>query len=231
MVFKLSQKYAEDKNQLVRKKANKFGHKIIWAEYENINLESDTIRSEREAILKVKCTIHSTESEEIIETTYHNYLRSRTGLACCGRMRVSVQLTNRRFSFETRQRMSIAATRNQALRPRAVDNRDSLKYDVWRKRSQELGNSICQICQFRPKRLVVHHLFSMNSFPSIMYNSLNSVTLDAFIHTLFHKIYGYRQSVTIDCFIHFLETLLRNPILLAQVYSGTQPRTNNQDKN
>jgi hypothetical protein len=29
MVFKLSQKYAEDKNQLVRKKANKFGHKII----------------------------------------------------------------------------------------------------------------------------------------------------------------------------------------------------------
>jgi hypothetical protein len=127
--------------------------------------------------------------------------------------------------------MSIAATRNQALRPRAVDNRDSLKYDVWRKRTQELGNFICQICQFRPKRLVVHHLFSMNSFPSIMYNSLNSVTLDAFIHTIFHQIYGYRQAVTIDCFIHFLETLLTNPILLAQVYSGTQPRTNNQDKN
>jgi hypothetical protein len=232
-MFKLSIQYAQEKQKLVEEKATRLGHTIVWSEYvEGLIQPAANVQSERVAVLKIKCDSHSTENDQPIETTYHNYLRARNGLSCCGKTSVSKQLQNRVFSQETREKMSESMKRIQATRPRAKDHRDSFEYDKWRKKSQELGNYTCQITGVRPKALVVHHLFSMNGFTSIMYNSLNSVTLDSKLHNLFHKIYGSRQPVTIDCFIAFLEDLRDNSSFREKVYSLANPclPSNNKKK-
>lgn len=226
-MFKLSMEYAKKKQELLKEKASRLGHRIVWSEYEEILSRNPTskVEGEREALVKIICLNHSTSNTEPITTTYHNYLRAKNGLTCCGRQSVSEQLTNRVFSDESRQKMSEAMKKIQATRPRAKDFRDPIQYDKWRKESQELGQYKCQITNLRPKNLVVHHLFSMQTFPSIMYNSLNSVTLDGKLHSIFHKIYGFKKPVTIDCFILFLEDLQNNPSFRERVYSLAQPRS------
>lgn len=233
-MFKLSIEYAQEKQKLVEEKASRLGHKIVWSEYrEGLNDQpGGTLRSERLAVLKIVCVSHSTEGGQPTETTYHNYLRARNGLQCCGKASVSEKLMNRVFSEETKQKMSNSMKRVQATRPRAKDYRDSFEYDKWRKDSQELGKYTCQITGVRPKALAVHHLFSMHAFKSIMYNSLNSVTLDSELHDIFHKIYGFKKPVTIHCFITFLEDLRDNLSFRERVYSLANPRSlsNNNKK-
>lgn len=226
-MYKNSIEYAQKKQKLVEEKASLLGHQIIWSEYTEVlnNPLVGLIRSERVAQIKITCLLHSNTSAETIYTTYHNYLRAKSGLPCCGQANVSQKLKNRVFSEETKQKMSEAMTRIQATKPRALDDRDSLKYDKWRKDSQKLGNYRCQITGVRPKNLVVHHLFSLQSFKSLMYNSLNSATLDSALHDIFHKIYGYKKPVTIDCFITFLEDLKDNSSFRERVYSFANPRS------
>jgi hypothetical protein len=176
-MYRLPVDYAKEKEQLAQEKASRLGHQIVWSEYSEV-LKDHTnpkIRTERVATLKIRCFEHSDDSTDPIETTYHNYLRSINGLKCCGKSSVSKQLTDRVFSSETREKMSSSMKRVQATRPRAKDHRDSIHYDRWRQESQELGQYKCQITGVRPENLVVHHLFSMKTFQSIMYNSRNSV--------------------------------------------------------
>lgn len=233
-MFKLSMEYAQEKQKLVEEKASRLGHKIVWSEYGEVlsDKPGGIVRSERLAVLKIVCVSHSTESGQPAETTYHNYLRARNGLPCCGKASVSEKLLNRVFSEETKQKMSKSMKRIQATRPRAKDYRDSFEYDKWRKESQELGKYTCKITGVRPKALVVHHLFSMHDFKSIMYNSLNSVTLDSELHDIFHKIYGFKKPVTIHCFLTFLEDLRDNSSFRERVYSLAKPRSlsNNNKK-
>lgn len=223
-MFKLSIEYAQEKQKLLVEKASRLGHNILWSEYEDgLNLTS--IRSERLAVVKILCSVYSTESSQPTETTYHNYLKAKNGLPCCGKASVSRKLKNRVFSAETKQKMSDSMKRVQATRPRAKDFRDSYEYDKWREESQKLGNYTCQITGVRPKVLVVHHLFSMGHFESIRYNSLNSVTLDTKLHDIFHKIYGFKKPVTIGCFIVFLEDLRDDSSFRERVYSFANPRS------
>lgn len=230
-MFKLSIEYAQEKQKLVEQKASSLSHKIVWSEYAEA-LNSGIVRSERLAVLKVVCVSHSTEGNQPIETTYYKYLKARNGLPCCGKKSVSEKLKNRVFTQETKQKMSEAMTRIQATKPRATDHRDSILYDKWRTESQQLGHYTCQITGVRPQALAVHHLFSMRYFKSIMYNSLNSVTLDSELHTIFHKIYGFKKPVTIGCFIAFLEDLRDNAGFRERVYSLAKSRAlpNNKEE-
>jgi len=226
-MYRLPVYYAKEKEELAQEKASRLGHQIVWSEYSEVLKENTNpkIQTERVATLKIRCLEHSDDTTDSIETTYHNYLRARNGLKCCGKSSVSKQLTNRVFSPETREKMSSAMKKIQATRPRAKDHRDSIHYDQWRQESQELGQYKCQMTGVRPKNLVVHHLFSMKTFQSIMYNSRNSVTLDSKIHSIFHKIYGYKKPVTIDCFIIFLEDLINNASFRERIYSLAEPRS------
>ena len=61
-----------------------------------------------------------------------------------------------------------------------------------------------------------------------MYNELNSVTLDAGLHNLFHQIYGYKQPVTINCFILFLNDLLTDTGFRNQVFALIQRRSGSE---
>ena len=70
----------------------------------NCNRSNKPIPSVREAILQMKCSHHPNAG--IQKTTVFHYLRSRTGLCCCGKEQVSSKLTGRKFSAETIEKMS-----------------------------------------------------------------------------------------------------------------------------
>ena len=140
-------------------------------------------------------------------------------MPCCGKQRVSDILKGRSFSEESREKMSRSMTEIWATKPRAVDPRDSINYDVWRKKAQEQGNYKCAITDRRPLNLAVHHLYSLKHFPSLGYNVKNSVLLDREIHEIFHIVYGYKTPNTIDQFLAFLDTILSNPAVKDAVFS------------
>nr|YP_009184897.1 putative HNH homing endonuclease [Jenufa minuta]ALO63019.1 putative HNH homing endonuclease [Jenufa minuta] len=108
-------------------------HVLVYGKYQRfvdsskLELVDKNIPNERIANLKVICLRH--DPERIIDTTYHNYNRSRYGLACCGKASTSLKLTNRKFTEETIQKMSDSAKLYQATKPRANKFRDSYKYD------------------------------------------------------------------------------------------------------
>lgn len=241
MIYKLPVSYAIKKQKAVELKAQKLGHVIEYGEYQVFcTLETDKntktsmrnkkmytqsqgeqnqIRSEREALLKIRCNAHSIANAEPIQTTYHNYLRAKTGLPCCGKQRVSQKLQGRVFSEESRQKMSVSRKQVWETKPRAIDPRDSIHYDSWRKKAQELGKYKCAITGVRPLNLDVHHLYSMKHFPSLMYNVDNSVLLDREIHKKFHSIWRYRTPNTIDQFMQFLNYILSNLEFRHRVFS------------
>nr|YP_009185207.1 putative HNH homing endonuclease [Bracteacoccus giganteus]YP_009185246.1 putative HNH homing endonuclease [Bracteacoccus giganteus]ALO63559.1 putative HNH homing endonuclease [Bracteacoccus giganteus]ALO63561.1 putative HNH homing endonuclease [Bracteacoccus giganteus] len=242
MPYKLPISYAIQKHKAVELKAKQLGHVIEYGEYQVFSDETilngelrsalqsaesytqNQIRSEREALLKIRCNAHSSADAEPIETTYHNYLRARTGLPCCGKQRVSQKLQHRVFSEESRQKLSISMKQVWATKPRAKDPRDSINYDLWRKKAQQLGDYKCAITGTRPLNLAVHHLYSMSHFPSIMYDADNSVLLDREIHKEFHSIWHYRTPNTIDQFMQFLDYILSNPEFRHRVFSKAVAR-------
>ncbi len=82
-----------DKQQQVVQKAQAFGHSIVYSQYKS-NLvflqnrpqteqEMFRFQSTRKAILFLRCPHHN--NGRLQKTTICNYLRSRTGLLCCGR--------------------------------------------------------------------------------------------------------------------------------------------------
>ena len=70
---------------------------------------SPKIPSARVAVLEIKCEKHSTPTDLPVRTNVHNYLRSHTGIHCCGNSHKSDRLTGRQFSPETLARMSESA--------------------------------------------------------------------------------------------------------------------------
>nr|ALO21404.1 putative HNH homing endonuclease [Golenkinia longispicula] len=110
------------------------------------------------------------------------------------------------------------------------DKRYSGNYGKWRQDSQKKGNFRCAITGVRPKKLATHHLFSRNSFKSIIYNPQNSITLDHEIHHEFHKIYGFKKPITIDHFLHFLTTILKKESFRNRIFSLAVPRSQKKNK-
>lgn len=113
-MFKLSQQIVSTKQHEVVQKAQKFGHIILYSEYESnlVHFQSLSVteqknfrfQSERKAVFYLRCLLHN--NGKIQKTTICNYLRSRTGLSCCGLQKVSKKLQNRTFSQAPKQKMS-----------------------------------------------------------------------------------------------------------------------------
>ncbi len=213
MAFKLTLSYIRIKQQAVEKKALAFGHVIVWSEYKQISDQANvqgpmefTIPGERQACLKVICNKHANPADPPIQTNVNNYLRSRTGLTCCGNQSKAILLKGRTFTAETLQQMSDSAQKRE--RKGSQDVRDSGFYRTWREATVKNWNSTCQVTGVHPTSLVVHHFFSMTHFTSFRFMEDNGVVLDDVIHNIFHKIYGFKKPVTLDCFIMFVNDLL-----------------------
>nr|YP_009184808.1 putative HNH homing endonuclease [Jenufa perforata]ALO62926.1 putative HNH homing endonuclease [Jenufa perforata] len=208
-------------------------HILKYGEYEKYTnskfekFEKHTIRNERDAVLHVICIQH--HPEKIIETTYHNYNRSKTGLKCCGNSSKGNKLKGRVFSKETIRKMSNSAKFFQATRPRAKDLRDSIEYDDWRKKAQMLGSYKCSIIGDHPEKLVVHHLFSMKSFESIRYDFQNSLTLSDTFHKNFHDKYGYDPNIP-QQFLKFLEILISDKSFRDNLFQKIIVRKSSKNK-
>lgn len=213
MPFKLTLSYIRIKQQALEKKALALGHVIVWSEYKQIldqaNVQEPmdfTIPGERQACLKVICNKHANPADPPIKTNVNNYLRSRTGLTCCGNQSKVILLKGRTFTAETLQQMSDSAQKRK--RKGSQDVRDSGFYRTWREATVKNWNSTCQVRGVQSTSLVVHHFFSMTHFTSLRFIEDNGVVLDDVIHNIFHKIYGFKKPVTLDCFIMFVNDLL-----------------------
>lgn len=162
--------------------------------------------SARKADLKIICSKHASPGDPSTKTNVYAYLRSKTGLTCCGNESKSAVLTGRVFSDETVRRMAESAQKRE--RTGSQDIRDSGAYKTWRKTTVQKWNSICQVRGVQPKFFVAHHFFSMTHFPSLQFTVENGIVLDDAIHNIFHQIYGFKKPVTLDCFIMFVNDLL-----------------------
>lgn len=170
MNYYLSISDVREKHQLVVNKARMLKHTIVYSEYseqlEALSIEEidnnkpkNRFQSSKKAILKIKCENHP--SNGIQETTVSNYLRSRQGLLCCGRNKVSEKLTNREFSPETKQKMSLARKAVvQKKTSRTEDQIERQRLAEWRNLAFEKGFYRCAISGVRAKSLNAHHLFS-----------------------------------------------------------------------
>nr|AOY36011.1 putative HNH homing endonuclease [Hariotina sp. MMOGRB0030F] len=232
MVFKLSQKFIQSKIQEVEAKAQLLNHSIQYNEYEIKssqffsceNKESIHFPSTRKAKLIIQCLKHET----VQETTIQKYLRSRTGMICCGKEEISQKLSNRQFSKETREKMSksrkLFHEQNKKNQTKTQQNRN--RYNEWRQIALENANFQCSLTKIRPKKLDAHHLFSKKVFVSIEFDQENCVILAKEIHQGFHNYYGTLNIVTIDHFIEFLEILSRDQNFRSELFQTIEPRNN-----
>jgi hypothetical protein len=187
-------------------------------------------RSERKAVLILFCPKHNSPSETS-RTTYYNYLRCRTGLACCGRESARHKLTDRKFSTETLDKMSKTRKEMWANKPKQLTApRNPILYNEWRVKVQQENNFICTITGLRPKQCHAHHLFSQNVFQSLRYNQKNGVLLCAEIHEEFHKMWGYRTPITIDHFLVFLKILSVDTLFRENLFKKIKFRENKVKK-
>jgi hypothetical protein len=95
------------------------GHIFISGTYEN-----------RQSKLTICCPHHG---NQIIETTFYNYNRSRTGAPCCGKAQTSEKLRNRQFSTATHQKMKMSALARPKRNGKPRPWRKNFKYREWRK--------------------------------------------------------------------------------------------------
>jgi hypothetical protein len=143
MVYYLTKDYALQKQHAIEEKAAKLGHIIEYSEYGLLKssnfVTNDKIRSERKAILKIRCNKHNNLNTEPVQTTYYNYLRATNGLRCCSNECVSQKLFGRITSEQSKQNISIAMKKVWSTKPKEKDKRYSFDYDKWRLQVQTEG--------------------------------------------------------------------------------------------
>lgn len=196
-MYKLPKQNIESKQQKVVQKAQKFGHTLLYSEYEaqlvlyeslsQVERENFRFVSVRVAILYLRCPHHN--NGRIQKTTVCNYLRARTGLLCCGRKVVSKKLQNRVFSEDTRQKMAKAKTKPR----KPASEKRELRHRIagWRREFFEKYGTNCAFCVNNSKELNVHHLYIQRVFSSLKFDPENGIVLSKEIHEAFHAEYGH----------------------------------------
>lgn len=225
-MYKLSKQNVLEKQQQVVQKAQAFGHIIVYSEYKSdlvflqnlpqTEQEMFRFQSTRKAVLFLRCPFHN--NGRLQKTTICNYLRSRTGLLCCGRQKVSQKLTNRTFSEETIKKMSLAKMK-PSTRGRDKDLRNQI--NRWRKQALAKSGNKCSFLRNNSRQLHVHHLFVQRAFPSLRFDPDNTIVLSREIHEAFHAEYGHFRVVTIEHFIEFLCSLSQQGYLYKKIVKET----------
>lgn len=237
MPLQLKPRYCIEKLQKMQEKASKFGHIFVENKYETLvasfskneiqsNSTKQYIPSEREAIVKIRCSAHPEKG--IQETTVANYLRSRIGLPCCGKAQVGQKLKNRIFSEETRKKMSESKKKYyqkylKRRKPKSI-LQPKFYWSKWRQIVLQNGKYVCAITGFHARYLEAHHLFSKKVFLSIQFEPENGILLAAEIHRAFHKKYGTLNVVTIDHFLDFLQLLQNDPFYRNELFKKVSSR-------
>jgi hypothetical protein len=157
----------------------------------------------RESKLTVYCIFH----DKLLETTFTNYNRSKTGCLFCGRKIVSKALTGRIFNDETIVLMRDAANNRPLRGGRPRRWRETTAYRNYRQKVMEFWKNECAITGYKNQSneqiLVVHHLISANSNDELVLNPLNGIVIQDYLHVKFHNSFGYRNN-TIQQFKDFL---------------------------
>lgn len=194
MNYKNSEQFCKQKQQELLSRIADNGHVYISGNYET-----------KVSQLQVYCPSCDLE----INTTFSNYMRSRTGCLICGRKRVSEKLTNRVYSEETIQRMQKSANNrpNRGGQPRRW--RENQKYRNWRSLVLNAWNNECAITGAGDQNLAVHHIISASSDQSLAYNVNNGIVISSDLHVQFHKTYGYRNN-NFSQFKEFILKLINN---------------------
>ena len=204
MVYKNSEAIKKEKQDSVLNKITQNpNHHHIAGCYENKNSE-----------LVVYCGLHDSTQT----TTFDNYRRAKTGMACCGKKSTSDTLTNRVYSPETRERMSLGAK----LRP----PRETGSGQHWRnkvtpsylKTARELWHHECAITGAKTN-LEVHHLFLGSKKPTTLsevherfrYDPKAAILISKKVHKGFHNDFGY-ENTTLKHFILFVEKLISSQV-------------------
>lgn len=215
-------------------KAAEYGHKILSYDWE---LELDEYRRNKSVIftksLTAKVTVHCDKHNTTETKTCRNYIRARTGLTCCGNDQKGSKLKGRKFSLESIQRMINSATARWANNIKTVVTRfrNTAEYDTWVDGVRNAAGFECEISGLRSENPRCHHLFSLTAFSTVRSKVTNGILLDSHIHTIFHKIYGYRKGVTIHGFICFLKDLIEDLQFRKEVLSRIQPRKSQNTEN
>jgi hypothetical protein len=195
MVYKQTQEEIDRITEITKLNLAKNNHSFIEGTYQN-----------RESILVVWCHKHFEE----VSTTFYNYNRCRTGLSCCGKARVRQKLANRVFTPETLEKMSVSAS-NRPLRggkPRRW--RETNQYRKWRETVIADFDNECAVTgqkKVNTGDLVVHHLYSADEHPDLVYVIENGILLHKEVHDSYHKKKGYGGN-TLEQFQDFLLLLL-----------------------
>lgn len=183
MVFRNSPEFKREKMLETLELIDYNGHVYVNGEFET-KLSS----------LTVYCPLHREENT----TKFDYYLRSVTGMPCCGRASKSKLLTNRKFSPETIDKMRTAALERIRLESAGQTWRRSTKYRRWEKEVNNIWPRECALTGEKEGKIVIHHFFSGTRYaknPSLrnalLYNPLNSIIITKEIHKDFHGIYGY----------------------------------------
>lgn len=201
MSFKNNEETKRSQKCKVLDKIKLNGHVYIEGDYETKN-----------SSLKVACPAHNT----VVDTTFTNYFRSKTGLRCCGKSRVSNILTGRIYSPETIKQMSDSAKKRKK-KGRTQDRRRTSEYRQWEKETRLLWNTRCAITGAQQKnsaQLCLHHFYSgkrgsvVDNHQLLMYEPLNGICLTKQFHENFHKRFSYQRN-TLTQFQKYLQEILQ----------------------
>jgi hypothetical protein len=168
------------------------GHIFISGTYEN-----------RQSKLIICCPHHG---NQIFETTFYNYNRSRTGTPCCGKAQTSEKLKNRQFSEATLEKMKTSALTRPKRNGKPRTWRKNYQYRQWRKAVFQNAKFRCEITGKKAKKpgdLVAHHLYCAKQHPNLIYIPENGIVLCKEIHNAFHRHYTYGSN-TLEQFQDFL---------------------------
>lgn len=158
MIYRNSEEFKREKIQQIKELAEKRSHTLISGSYET-----------KESELVVRCNIHN----EIFTTTFYNYQRSKSGLACCGKQRTSKALKGRVYSEETLKKMSVAALKRPLRGGKPRKWRKTFRYNEWHKKAMAIWKYRCALTGERlekgKKNLTVHHLISASLSEKLCY--------------------------------------------------------------
>lgn len=166
----------------------------------------------------VDYVVYCPKHDLTLETSFHNYKRSRTGCPHCGRDVTSSRLKGRVFSKETLEKMKISANTRPERGGKPRRWRETYSYYVWNAAAREAWNNECAVTGKKnvipgDRALCVHHLMGAHSNANLVLVVENGIVLCQEIHAAFHGAYGYRDN-TIAQFKEFLMKLLKKEIVV-----------------
>jgi len=206
-MYKNSDDYKLEKMGKTLRLIESRGHEFVSGEYET-----------KSCTLVVMCPNHG-----LIETTFDNYKRSKTGCKECGKSSIGDAHRGKVVSLESRKKLSETIKKNRVLKPRTPNEwRSTVEYREWRKGVRSSWNHKCAITGKRGT-LDSHHLFTGSVWTDWAFDTRNGILLCRSAHWTFHKHFGSKKN-TLDQFLEYLDMLISSQVSL-ECGKGSETRS------